>query len=100
MAAKKVQTPGRSRNSALLDSTETQQNENCYCPSRATAVLLILCSSLSFPCVRLITLITDFGLSDWFVGTMKGVMLGIHPAARLVDITHQIPPGDVRSGAF
>ncbi|HXP59595.1 MAG TPA: SAM-dependent chlorinase/fluorinase [Dongiaceae bacterium] len=47
-----------------------------------------------------ITLTTDFGLGDWFVGTMKAVILGIHPRANVVDITHEIPPGDIRAGAF
>jgi S-adenosylmethionine hydrolase len=37
---------------------------------------------------RLITLTTDFGLSDHFVGVMKGVILGIQPAAEIVDISH------------
>ncbi|HUC85644.1 MAG TPA: SAM-dependent chlorinase/fluorinase [Candidatus Acidoferrales bacterium] len=43
---------------------------------------------------------TDFGTSDWFVGTMEGVILGIHPRASVVNITHEIPPGDIRAGAF
>jgi len=47
-----------------------------------------------------ITLTTDFGLRDWFVGTMQGVIAGIHPAAKVVDLTHDIPAGDVRAGAF
>lgn len=47
-----------------------------------------------------ITLTTDFGTKDWFVGTMKGVLLGINPRAVIADITHEIPPGDLRSGAF
>jgi S-adenosylmethionine hydrolase len=50
--------------------------------------------------VSIITLTTDFGAADWFVGTMKGVILGIQPRARLVDITHEIPAGDIRAGAF
>jgi S-adenosylmethionine hydrolase len=50
--------------------------------------------------VKLITLTTDFGTRDWFVGTMKGVMLGIQPRAAIVDIAHEIPPGDIRAGAF
>jgi hypothetical protein len=50
--------------------------------------------------MRLITLTTDFGTRDWFVGTMKGVVLGIHPPATVVDLTHEIPPGDIRAGAF
>ncbi|HVM47797.1 MAG TPA: SAM-dependent chlorinase/fluorinase [Candidatus Acidoferrum sp.] len=50
--------------------------------------------------MSVITLTTDFGTRDWFVGTMKGVMLRIQPRARLVDITHEVPPGDIRAGAF
>jgi len=50
--------------------------------------------------VSVITLTTDFGTQDWFVGTMKGVILGIHPQAKPVDITHEIAPGDIRAGAF
>ena len=48
----------------------------------------------------LITLTTDFGASDHFVGTMKGVILGIAPRARIVDITHQIAPYNVTEAAF
>jgi S-adenosylmethionine hydrolase len=50
--------------------------------------------------MQLITLTTDFGTSDWFVGTMKGVILGINPSARIVDLTHGVPAGDIRAGAF
>src|SRR5512136_2198983 len=42
--------------------------------------------------MRIITLTTDFGLSDGYVGTMKGVILSIAPDVTLVDITHHIPP--------
>ncbi len=48
----------------------------------------------------LITLTTDFGLADGYVGTMKGVILSIVPDARLVDITHEVAPQDVRRAAF
>ena len=47
----------------------------------------------------IITLITDFGLSDPYVAMMKGVILSINPAARLVDISHQIRFGSVIQGA-
>ncbi len=47
-----------------------------------------------------LALITDFGLSDWFVGEMKGIIAGISPGLAVIDITHQIPPGDVRAAAF
>ena len=50
--------------------------------------------------MQTITLTTDFGTRDWFVGTMKGVIFGISPRARVVDITHEIPVGDIRAGAF
>ncbi|HUA67081.1 MAG TPA: SAM-dependent chlorinase/fluorinase [Candidatus Saccharimonadales bacterium] len=50
--------------------------------------------------MQTITLTTDFGIRDWFVGTMKGVVLGINPRAAIVDLTHEIPPGDIRAGAF
>jgi S-adenosylmethionine hydrolase len=48
----------------------------------------------------LITLTTDFGLSDHFVGTMKGVICGIHPQARIVDISHQITPFEIPEAGF
>jgi hypothetical protein len=50
--------------------------------------------------MSIIALITDFGTADHFVGSMKGAILGIDPNATLVDITHAITPGDVRSAAF
>ncbi len=48
----------------------------------------------------IITLTTDFGLRDHFVGTMKGVILGIAPRATLVDISHDIQPFEIVEGAF
>lgn len=48
----------------------------------------------------LITLLTDFGTSDPYVGIMKGILGGISPESRLVDLTHHIPPGDIQRGAF
>jgi hypothetical protein len=50
--------------------------------------------------VRAITLLTDFGTADYFVGAMKGVILSINPQAVIVDITHEIPAQDVAAGAF
>jgi len=46
----------------------------------------------------LITLTTDFGLRDPFVGIMKGVILSINPEARIVDLTHQVESFDVVDG--
>lgn len=48
---------------------------------------------------RVVALTTDFGLSDHFVGTMKGVMLGINPALQFADICHQVPPQSIFDGA-
>lgn len=48
----------------------------------------------------IITLLTDFGLQDGYVAAMKGVILNIAPQARLVDISHLIPPQDIRWGAY
>jgi S-adenosyl-L-methionine hydrolase (adenosine-forming) len=50
--------------------------------------------------MKAITLTTDFGLTDWFVGTMKGVILRTAPNAPVVDLTHGIAPGDIRAGAY
>jgi S-adenosylmethionine hydrolase len=49
---------------------------------------------------RVITLTTDFGSSDHFVGAMKGVILGIQPAAHIVDITHEVQAFEISDGAF
>lgn len=46
-----------------------------------------------------ITLLTDFGLSDTYVGVMKGVILGIAPQARMVDLTHDISPQNILEGS-
>ncbi|WP_174590045.1 SAM hydrolase/SAM-dependent halogenase family protein [Methanocella conradii] len=48
--------------------------------------------------MSIITLTTDFG--DVYPAIMKGVILSIHPGAKLVDISHSVRPGDVRGGAF
>ena len=47
-----------------------------------------------------ITLLTDFGTSDYYVGAVKGVILSINPATTIVDITHKVPPHDIESAAF
>ena len=47
-----------------------------------------------------IALLSDFGTRDHYVGTMKGVILGICPDATLVDITHDIAPHDVLEGTL
>lgn len=49
---------------------------------------------------RIITLTTDFGDRDPYVGVMKGVILSITPEAIIVDITHHVPPQNVHEAAY
>ncbi|HEY2955052.1 MAG TPA: SAM-dependent chlorinase/fluorinase [Candidatus Eisenbacteria bacterium] len=48
----------------------------------------------------LVTFTSDFGHEDWFVGVVHGVVHEICPQARVIDLTHQIPPGHVERAAF
>lgn len=48
----------------------------------------------------IITLLTDFGLEDVYVGVMKGVISTIHPLAPIIDLTHQVPPQNISVGSF
>ena len=50
--------------------------------------------------MKVITLLTDFGLKDAYVGVMKGVILSINPDARIVDITHEVEPQDLTEACF
>ena len=52
------------------------------------------------PSLPVITLLTDFGTADYFVGAVKGAILSVNPSAVIVDITHEIPPQDIEAGAF
>src|SRR5438046_1339362 len=48
----------------------------------------------------ILTLTTDFGLSDHYVGVMKGVILSICPHAQIVDISHEVTPHEIQEGAY
>lgn len=48
----------------------------------------------------LITLTTDFGADSPYAAAMKGVIVRINPRARIIDLSHQLPPQDVVHGAF
>ncbi|NLE01698.1 MAG: SAM-dependent chlorinase/fluorinase, partial [Fibrobacter sp.] len=48
----------------------------------------------------LIALLTDFGTQDWFTAEMKAVIHGIAPQSTVLDISHAVQPGDIRSAAF
>ena len=50
--------------------------------------------------MSLITLLTDFGAGDGYVGVMKGVILGIAPDVRIVDLSHEVGAQDIAAGAF
>ena len=52
------------------------------------------------PARSIITLTTDFGSRDPYVGVMKGVILGINPEASLTDLTHEVEPQNILQGAF
>ncbi|WP_456370369.1 SAM hydrolase/SAM-dependent halogenase family protein [Thermodesulfatator atlanticus] len=47
-----------------------------------------------------IVLLTDFGVRDHYVAVMKGVIKSIFPAADIIDLSHEVPPQDVASGAY
>lgn len=49
---------------------------------------------------KIITLTTDFGLQDYYVSAMKGVILQQAPEARLIDISHEIPSQDIMAGSW
>lgn len=72
--------------------TETGRRGDKPPPSRVSAAKRLR--------VPLITLLTDFGLADYFVSAVKGVILTVNPNARIIDITHFIPPQDIEAGAF
>ncbi|NEQ18423.1 SAM-dependent chlorinase/fluorinase [Moorena sp. SIO2C4] len=49
---------------------------------------------------RIITLLSDFGLQDVYVGVMKGVIAQVNPTLTIVDLTHQIPPQNLAAARF
>lgn len=52
------------------------------------------------PTYPLITLLSDFGLNDVYVGVVKGVIANVNPALTVIDLTHQIPPQNVIAAQF
>ena len=50
--------------------------------------------------ISLVTLLTDFGDADFFVPSLKGVLLGINPQIRIVDLSHRVPAHGIEHGAF
>lgn len=56
--------------------------------------------AVSFRPSGIVTLLTDFGLKDTYVGQMKGVILALAPMLRIVDLTHEVAPQEIDEGAF
>jgi len=54
----------------------------------------------STPVRPIITLLSDFGTKDVYVASMKGVILSLNPQALLVDLSHEVPPQDIRAAAL
>lgn len=50
--------------------------------------------------MALLTLLTDFGLEDYYVAAVKGTVLRLAPGTQTVDVSHQVPAGDIQHGAF
>jgi len=50
--------------------------------------------------MALLTLLTDFGLDDWYVAAVKGTVLRLSPGSQILDVSHQVPPGDIETAAF
>jgi S-adenosylmethionine hydrolase len=48
----------------------------------------------------ILTLLTDFGLADYYVAAVKGTVLRLAPGTQIVDVSHEVAPGDVAAGAF
>jgi S-adenosyl-L-methionine hydrolase (adenosine-forming) len=49
---------------------------------------------------KIIALLTDFGLKDWYVASMKGIIKGISPHSSIIDISHEISPQDIYAASF
>ena len=50
--------------------------------------------------MSIVTLLTDFGYDDPYVGIVKASLLSINPSIQIVDITHSVPPQDIARAAF
>jgi S-adenosylmethionine hydrolase len=85
---------GQVFNLPLLSSTSTGLTRSNH------ASILPFVADSSIANLPIVTLTTDFGLDDWYVAVMKAVLLSHAPPARLVDITHTIPPGDIVKGSI
>ena len=67
--------------------------------ARATPKLVDATAS-RVPDLPVVSFLSDYGLDDEFVGVCKGVLLSLAPHVSVIDITHNVPPHDVRAGAL
>ena len=79
---------------------ESRQTKTRRRGSKESGLRVIASGKRAIRKPALITLLTDFGNADYFVAAMKGVILSDNPAARIVDITHEIPAQDIEAAAF
>ena len=57
-------------------------------------------TEVASPRHEFVSFLSDYGRSDEFVGVCRSVMLSLAPHLRIIDVTHDVPPHDVRSGAL
>jgi S-adenosylmethionine hydrolase len=69
-------------------------------PTRTSSKKYLLENFWILLSMAVVTLLTDFGLGDTYVGQVKGAILSVAPSATLVDLTHAVAPQDVLAGAF
>jgi S-adenosylmethionine hydrolase len=79
---------------------ESRQTKTRRLGSKESSLRVVTSASRTTRSKPLITLLTDFGNTDYFVAAMKGVILSDNPVARIVDITHDVPAQDIESAAF
>jgi S-adenosylmethionine hydrolase len=83
-----------------LKAKESRQTKTRRHGSKESSLRVITSAPRRARTTPPITLLTDFGNADYFVAAMKGVILSYIPSARIVDITHDIPPQDIEAAAF
>ena len=93
-------TPGTVRRGDCPDVWANPRIQTLSPSSARRGWLATVSTSATFDAAGVITLLTDFGLDDPFVGVMKGVILSLLPRAQIVDLTHAIPAQDIDAGAF
>ena len=97
---KDVEVPGRPRTSEIGNRQSAIGNSLLPSPRMYRHAALLLLTSSPLRAQSPLVLQTDFGLADGSVAAMKGVALTIEPRLVIHDLTHQIPPYDIREAAL